>query len=339
MTPAHAAVPNRWGFAFVDNPSTAGIPVASRQAGSWPAPFQVHSAPQPGAIVAVKFPRIGGKGGVVHVTAVTDQPVWCQAVSFGPAGPDELVNVRCYEVGKPVFVPFTVLYTQSSKGTFPGGTHHYAYLHFEPGSGIVAGFNSSGATDIVTPGATGEWKVVLPGVGSSGLAGNLQVTAVNPKVPATCVVAAWNATTAAQSILVRCYQATTPLSTGWDLSYTRARAITGTAPKRYAYTFDLHPATPSYSPVPPEINFNSVPGPASTIHAAGTGLRLVTFPRVGALPSTVLATAAGSAPGFCSLLSPWAVGGSSAIVRDVACYSGTGARTSRPSLITYTTAP
>lgn len=42
---AHAAVPDKWGFAYIDNPSVAGIPDLNHQAGSWPAAFHAHSAP------------------------------------------------------------------------------------------------------------------------------------------------------------------------------------------------------------------------------------------------------------------------------------------------------
>ena len=49
---AQAAVPDTWGFAFVDKPMVAGIPYLSHQAGIWPPPLHVHSAPgAPGQVL------------------------------------------------------------------------------------------------------------------------------------------------------------------------------------------------------------------------------------------------------------------------------------------------
>jgi len=76
---AQASVPNHWGFAFVSQPAVAGIPPLSHQAGSWPPAFKVHTSPGAPGQVMVRFPQIGVKGGVVHVTAVTDTATWCQA--------------------------------------------------------------------------------------------------------------------------------------------------------------------------------------------------------------------------------------------------------------------
>src|SRR6266699_7072503 len=55
---AQAAVPDRWGFAFVGKPMVAGIPDLSHQAGSWPAPLHAHSAPGAPGQVFVRFPRL-----------------------------------------------------------------------------------------------------------------------------------------------------------------------------------------------------------------------------------------------------------------------------------------
>jgi hypothetical protein len=338
---ARAAVPNRWGFAFVDKPTVAGVTDPNHQAGSWPAPFQVKSSPGVVGQVLVRFPKIAVKGGVVHVTAVNDAPAWCQAQKWGPSGTDEVVAVRCFRSGKPFFTPFVVLFTQSSKGPFPAG-RAYGYVHFQPGSGNVASFNSAGGANVVTHLATGVWRVTLNGLGALPQAGNVQVTAVNATKPAKCQVAAWAAAKSRQVITVRCFNATTtPMETGWTLSYQRGRAITGRQPKLFAYTFDNKPAVAGpYMPAPAGVNFSSVPGPGNTVLRAGLGLRLVTFPRVGLLPNTVLVTPfKAGAGGFCNLITLWATTGAggpgSVLVRDVACYTGTSARANLSSLITY----
>lgn len=337
---AQAAVPDHWGFAFVNNPSVAGVPVLSHQAGSWPAVFHVHSAPAAGMRVLVRFPRIASKNGVVHVTAVNQGAVWCQALSWVPSGPDEVVGVRCYKAGgAPVFSPFTVMYTTSS-GAAPAGPQ-YGYVHFSPASGIVARYNSAGGVNTVTPGLVGVWAVKMPGLGSAVQQGNVQVTAVNPTVAAKCEVQKWAWGPGAQAFIVRCFNGgTTPLKTGWTLTYNNVRAVTGTVPKNRAYTFDNKPLLAGpYVPAPPGINFNSLGG-TNNVRSAGGGLRLVTFPREGLLPDTVLVSPFRSGPGFCNLLTVWAtVGGPTGVlVRDVACYTAGGAHKNTASLVTYTAA-
>ena len=334
---AQAAVPDQWGFAFVDNPTVAGIPDLTHQAGTWPVPMHAHSAPGAPGQVFVRFPSIASKGGVVHVTAVNDTAVWCQAQKWGPSGTAEVVSVRCFKAGGiPVFSKFTVLFTASTKGPFPAG-RAYGYVHFRPGPGIVASFNSVGAVNTVAPGPTGVWTVKLPGLGSTGAAGQIQVTAVNPTAPAKCEVGGWSPTPSDQVIQVRCFDGgSTPLATGWTLSYERRRAITGGQPKFFAYTFDNKPLLAGpYAPAPAAVNFNSQGG-VNTIRAAGAGLRLVQFPRVGMLPNTVLVSAFHVGPGFCNLLTVWGTAVSNVTVRDVGCYTAGGTLMSQRSMITYT---
>jgi hypothetical protein len=339
--PAQAAVPDHWGFAYVDKPSVPGIPDPTHQAGSWPAPFKVHVTPGAVGQVFVRFPQIASKGGVVHVTAVIARPAWCQAQKWGPSGTDEIATVRCFKPGgAPVFVPFVVMFTTSTKGPFPAG-RAYGYVHFEPASGIVTQFNSVGAVNMVTPGPVGVWTVTMPGLGTPGPAGNVQVTAVNPAVAAKCEVDAWASSAARQVFQVRCFDGgSTPLKTGWNLTYQRRRAVTGNQPKLFAYTFDNKPLLAGpYAPAPPPVNFNSA-GAVNTIQTAGAGLRLVNFPGVGVLPNTVLVSAFHTGPGFCNLNTLWATtaGAPQVIVRDVACYTAAGVLKSQPSLITYASA-
>jgi hypothetical protein len=343
--PAQAAVPDHWGFAYVNKPAgPAGITDPAHQAGSWPPGFFVKSAPASAKRVLVTFPRIASKNGVVHVTAVNDGPVWCEALGWGISGPNEVVGVRCYKAlgggtAVAVFSPFTVTYTTSTKGTFPA-TSAYGYVRWQPGTGISAHFNSTGAPDTVTPGAVGVWTVRLHGLGSPVQRGNVQVTAVNAAGPAKCEIQNWAWGSAGQAFLVRCFNAgATPLKTAWTLSYTNVRAITGTQPKHYAYTFNNKPLLAGpYAPLPAGVNFNSA-GATNTITRAGAGLSLVTFPRQATLPNTVLVSPFGAGPGFCNLFTLWATPPGSppgpVLVRDVGCYTTNGVQKATRSLVTY----
>ncbi|WP_204059721.1 hypothetical protein [Microbispora corallina] len=332
---AGAAVPDRWGFAFVD--TTAGIPDPARQAGSWPPGFSVQVSPGGVGEVLVKFPQIAlSTGGVVHVTAAAAAPIWCQAEKWWAAGADEIVAVRCHKYGGvPTFTPFSIVFSSSS-GPLPA-PKAFGYVFWD-GSAVAWQYNSALAVNTVTPTSTGVWTVLLPGLGSSTYAGNIQVTAVNSSVPARCKAAAWSPSPGAQKIQVRCHDATaTPLDTGWTLTYQRERAITGAAipPKNFAYTFDNTPANPGpYAPVPPGVNYNSQSG-VNTVQTAGTGERLVLFPSVGVLPDDVQVTAYGPGPEFCTLLTRWGTSGGAAVVRDVACWKA-GVLVDQPSMVTYT---
>ncbi|HXP21657.1 MAG TPA: hypothetical protein VN840_18595 [Streptosporangiaceae bacterium] len=343
---AQAAVPDHWGFAYVSQPSVPGTPDLAHQAGSWPAPFKVHTTPGVVGQVIVRFPRIASKGGVVHVTAITDErPIWCQVQKWGPSGTDEVVVVRCYQASAgpavPVFTPFTVMYTTSSKAAFPAG-QAYGYVHFQPGPGVVAQFNSAGGSNTVTSGPVGVWVVTMPGLGSAVQSGGVQVSAVDPAGPAKCELSGWAWSPGRQQFQVRCFDGTTnPLKTGWTLSYQRKRAITGGVPKHFAYTFNNKPLIAGpYAPAPPPVNFSSA-GAVNTIRSAGAGLSLVQLPRVGASPDDVLVTPFKVGPGFCNLVTLWALTGGvvkDVIVRDVACFTATGTLKSQASLISYTSA-
>ncbi|MEV7010546.1 hypothetical protein [Streptosporangium sp. NPDC051022] len=333
---AGTTVPNRWGFAYVD--VFNGVPDLARQAGSWTPGPTVSVTTPPGGPTYVRFPQIASSDGVVHVTAVSQGAHWCQVLSWGPLGLDLRVAVRCFRPGGfPATVPFTIVFEQSS-GLLPA-PKAFGYVHHN-GAVIADQFNSSGAVNTVAAGPVGVWNVVLPGLGSAGRTGGVQVTAVNPSQAARCKVGGWVSTPAAQTVRVRCHDAAgVPVNSGWTLTYQRERAITGAAlpPKNFAYTFDVTPANPGpYAPLPPAINYNSQGG-VNTVRSAGLGLRLVTFPNVGVLPDNVQVTAYGPGPEHCNLLAPWNTGGLTATVRDVACYNGS-TRVNRASLVTYTSA-
>ncbi|WP_283137560.1 hypothetical protein [Rhizohabitans arisaemae] len=333
--PANASVPNVWGFAYVN--VAAGVPSLAHQAGSWAPGLNVSVAPGglPGQTI-VKFPGIGVPGGVVHTTAVVDAPHWCQVEKWGPSGTDEVVSVRCYQYGgAPAFAPFTVVFQESS-GPLPA-PKAFGYVHWG-GLAVATQYNSALAVNTVTPVTTGRWDVALPGLGSAGLSGNVQVTAVNTTRPVRCKVARWSGNLAQQNIRVHCFDGTlNPYNTGWTLTYHRERAITGMAlpPKNFAYTFDNNPALSPYVP-PAPVNYNSQSA-VNTIQTSGVGLRLVTFPQVGTRPDHVQVTAYGSGPEYCHLQGLWFTTGVDAYVRNVSCWNAT-TRQPKESLVTYTSA-
>ncbi|WP_285587265.1 hypothetical protein [Herbidospora sp. NBRC 101105] len=334
-SPAQAAVPNRWGYAYVDVP--AGIPSLAHQAGSWPGGFNVSVTPGVPGETIVRFPQIAGPGGVAHATAVANAPYICQVAKWTPVGPDQIVVVRCHQFGgAPVTTPFTVTWSESTPPMVGPAGQGFGYVHYN--GGTVASFNSAGGANVVSVLGVGWYKVDLNGLGFATPAGNIQVTAQNDLTQARCKVVNWAPGVAVQQIEVRCFNAVnTPMNSGWSLTYQRERNINGrwVPPKAFAYTFDHTPANPGpYAPAPAGVNYNSQ-GVVNTVRSSGVGLRMVTFPRVGFPIDHVQVTAYGNNPDHCNLQTLWNTSGAVATVRNVQCWTGV-TRADRASFVSYT---
>ncbi len=339
-SPAVAATPDFWGFAYMHDPTPPpGLVLdTARQSGGWKAAFPADWATVeqigPGRYV-VHFPHTASKNGVAHVTAVDGQGRWCQVEDWAPNGSDQDVVVACYRPGgAPDDATFTVLYSTSS-GPVGGPADAYAYLYTDPLGTILYDYNSAGGANVVTPLAIGFWRAELTNLGTPGVAGGIQVTAVDRGQGARCTVVDWIATPLAQVAYVACVDAGgAPYDTSWNLSYQRERAITGglLPPKRFGYVLDTLGAVP-----PSPTNFNSA-GQANTVVNAGPGLRLVTFPGIGARPDHVQVTAFTGSGSYCGLNTTWATFGGNAVVRDVICFDAGGTPTTTPSFVSYTSA-
>ncbi|MFC7648524.1 hypothetical protein ACFQX6_54865 [Streptosporangium lutulentum] len=147
-TSAQAAVPDRWGFAYVN--AYSGVPSLAHQAGSWGPGFNVTVTPGALGQSFVRFPQIATGGGVVHVTAVAPAAHWCQAQNWGPSGLDLVVAVQCYRYGGgPVFAQYTIVF-ETSTGTLPA-SQGLGYVHYN-GAGITSQFNSASAPNGVVGG-------------------------------------------------------------------------------------------------------------------------------------------------------------------------------------------
>lgn len=160
-TSAQAAVPDKFGFVLWNGAvvGTGTTPAATTVTNLGSGRYQVPFAGQAAA------------AGVVHVTAINKIPHWCQAESWGPAGTDEAVVIRCYRVG-PVLdnTPFTAIFFQS---TGLSGFGPYGYVDAKPTGGTFSQYNSTGLTDVVTHGPTGQWDVKFPGIRRVGVRGSV----------------------------------------------------------------------------------------------------------------------------------------------------------------------
>ncbi|GAA2394268.1 hypothetical protein Cme02nite_08960 [Catellatospora methionotrophica] len=311
-TPAQAAVPNRFGFVLWNG--AAVVPGGTYPAATTVVPLAVGR-------YQVTFPGQGITGGVVHVTAITNGPRWCQAEAWGPSGVNEIAIIRCYRVGGvPDNSGFSAIFTNSSG---PGAPGPYGYVDTQPTGTIISQYNAAGAPNVVTPLGVGQWSVKFLNIGSGGpVDGSAQVTAV-ATVGTRCKIRNWTSTAAQQEVIVFCFNAAGALANSrFTVSYQQKASLYGAGfpPQYFGYLWNAPPVGPAFT------NFNSVLGySANTLISAGPGLSLVTFRQIGFAPLTVQVTAAGSNSNFCGLNFPWTIAGVDLYVRDVSCYTNAGA--------------
>ncbi|MER6360775.1 hypothetical protein [Kitasatospora sp. NPDC001527] len=332
---AHAAVPDRWGFAYLDNPTPPPgyVPDTTRQWGSWPSPAaNPVKVDQIGTgSYVVHFPLIAGPGGIAHVTAVGRTGSWCQVRGWSTAGTGQDVSVGCHRPGgAPEDTRFTVLYTTSSGVPSPavGG---YGYVYANSTGAVIGQYNSAGGTNTVGYGGTGTWKAWLPGLGQPTPAGNIEVTAVDAVNGARCKVAEWAPSAGGQTVVVTCFNAFgAPYDTRWTLSYAEKRAVHGAAlpPKSYGYLW-------FNGGVPAGTNFNSSGG-VNTL--AGSVPYNVNLPNIAVPSDTAQVTAFGGGPDYCGLATPWARSAGTANLYPL-CFNGSsGSPVASRFLTAYTSA-
>ncbi|MDQ7904589.1 hypothetical protein RB614_08635 [Phytohabitans sp. ZYX-F-186] len=329
--PAQAAVPDGHGFVLWNG--AAVVP-----SGTWPPATTVTAFG--GGFYEVVFPGQAAKGGVVHVTAISGRPVWCQALKWGFSGADQIAYIGCFRPGSfGIDTPFTAVFASSSP---PDGVPgHYGYVHADAAATVVSEYNSAvgGGNTVAPAGGPGEYVVRFPALGTPGPNdGSLQVTAVNSDRGAHCQIPKWRSSPGGQDVLVFCFDGTgTPFDTGFTLSYQLERSLFGPAypPKFFGYIWNM-PPPPAPNPGPPATNFNSQLGPgANGLAASGLGLTLVGFRGLAQRPDTVQVSTSGQRGEFCNLQAPWSYSGTTVLVRNVACYTPAGARVDTGSFTSY----
>lgn len=333
--PAAAAVPDRWGFAYmnVTVPPAAGTLIdTTRQWGSWktfaPAAWATVDPIGLGRY-RVHFPFTASSGGVTHVTAVAPDARWCQVFNVSSSGTDQLVDVQCYRHGGVMdWSRFTVVYSTSSGAPITAGSYAYVYAHIL--GGTINSFNSTGLANSVVHLGVGQYRVTLPGVGTGILDGNVQVTAVHPNSPRRCKVGSWAPSGSAYSVIVLCFDGTTSgLADSWfNLTYHRKRAVFGALnpPVNLAYLWLPGLGGPT--------DYNSAGGINSVI-GSGVGQYFVQFPLVGVRESHVQVTASGNSRDYCNLQEIWQYNGTTVLVRNVICFDAFGAPAPNNWFVTY----
>jgi hypothetical protein len=338
VTPAQAAPPDSWGFAYLHDPAPPPGTVMdpTRQWGSWktafPADFATVDHFGPGTYL-VRFPHIGVPGGVAHVTAVIGTgPAWCQLGKWYASGGDELVEVQCYRHGGiPDDTRFGIVFS-AKFGPLAVPVGEFAYVHADPGGAVLDSYNSTGSANAVAAGGAGFYRVVLPGVTlPSVFAGNIQATAAEPGVPRRCKVTDIAVGGTDVYAYVSCVDGLSmPADSTFTLSYHRERSVFGelAPPKRFGYVL-----SGAFAP-PPGTDFNSL-GAGNSVTPSGPGQYFVVFKQLGVRETHAEVTAVGGKPDYCALQDVWRNIRPDGVIRNVICFDVTGAQADNLAFVTF----
>jgi hypothetical protein len=307
-SPASAATADRWGFAYVDDPT---VPLwtnldPTKQAGTWAPGLQAQGGKIAPGRFLVRFPSIGlGARGNVHVTPVNRTGHYCEILRWFGAGVDEIVDVQCHRPGGvPEDSRFTVLWTYSSGVLPPTDTGSYASVQYGTTS-VVQFYNSTGNPVTVTPlGPPGQYLVRFALVGAKDeYAGNLQVTAVQPNAqPRRCKVAKWGPVGYDVLAYVFCYGANgLGVNSEFTASYHRERSVVGSfgPPKYIGYVWSAGAGQTNFNYPSGGFGFNSIGA------IAPAGRYLVKYPNMALNEDHSQVTAYGNGNNYCHLTQPW----------------------------------
>lgn len=312
-TPAQAALPDQFGFVLFN-----GSVVAT---GTRPAATTVTVNPT--GTMTIRFPGIGAKYGVVHITAVNEGPRWCQAIKWAQVGVDEVAEVACFATGG-VLVPtgFSAFF-ESSSGPAGPINGKFGYVDVLPSGALVSQYNSAGLTNAVGSGGVGLTDVKFPGLGTpTSMDGSFQATAVNGS-PARCTIAYWTSYVGGQLARVACFDAAgNPFATRFTLTYQYQQSLYGAGwpPKYFGYLWS--------KPLggPPSTNFNSQLFAGANSVSGSAGLYQVVFPQLAQLPDNLQVTSTNTGSAYCNLTTAWLHSGTTTVARSVACYNSAGTR-------------
>ncbi|GIG59955.1 hypothetical protein Lfu02_43270 [Longispora fulva] len=333
-SPAHAAVPDVWAFAYMDNPAPAPGSVTNT-AYQW----GTYRSTCPGSWITVtqiaigkyqlKLPCSASTNGIVHVTAVNDNARYCDIENWFDSGGTKVVTVLCFKGNFQDNSAFTMTYMRSSGGPVGGGAHAYVYSNMS--GGVLASYNSTGAANSITHTGTGTWTVKFAGLSTGGYDGDLQATAVHPNDMARrCRVDNWYFSGTDYLVPVSCTDSNgAPVDTWWTASYHLKRSVFGAAnpPTRLAYQTNLTGA-------PAGSSYNSL-GASNTFGSAPPGRYTMVFPAVGVSRTHLQVTALGGPSGYyCNLEKTWTISGSD-VLAPVICFNNVGVPTDNLLFSTY----
>lgn len=200
--------------------------------------------------------------------------------------------------------------------TIPPGDAAFASSLNPPGNGNANpqfSYNSSGATNLLTHVATGQYRVDIPNLGATP-GGHVQVSSLGSG-DRRCKVGSWGSSGSTIQVDVFCFTRTgAPADEDFSASYVR-RTDTPGAQAGYVWAFDSQSS--SYNAAG-QYGWNSTGGAITITHTSGTGSYAVNFTGQSMGGGTVEVTAYGSTTEYCKV-SSWI--GSTV---NVLCFDTTG---------------
>jgi hypothetical protein len=326
---AQAAGPYGSAFVWLDTPDASMCVVPADHQWNSSSPWaQVNTVCQEDTgAYTVLLPGQQATAGTVQVTAYGSDAAYCKVASWGPAGSDQRIRVRCFSAaGAPTDSQFTLSYTNLSGN---GSPLAYVFAN-QPTTATYTPpvnyqYNSTGTanTIIKIAGQVGKYTVHIPNLAAAS-AGNVQVTAYGTGSE-WCTPWNWGPNGTAQHVQVHCFTATgAPAESKFTLSYVRDGNLLGRSiccgPDGHptAYALAHNPTAASYVPA---VSYRYGFKPTGQITRLSTGRYKVDFGWSGD-QGTVHVTATGGGTARCKVES-WGTG----TTANVLCTTPAGAPT------------
>ncbi|MGY0231440.1 hypothetical protein [Longispora urticae] len=328
--PISTAAP-RWAMAYVDRATPEEAPIGSevpvRSDTQWRTSRSATST-RPITVThtgtgtyTVRLPDLADDGGVAHTTAYRTQYRGrsCLVADHRAAGPDELVDVRCFDQnGALVDWWFTLFFGAPSGGPAPQATVRYD-------GADATGYNSAGRVNRVVRDGPGRYRAVLPGAPFAADRGFVDVTAWATGAPVRCQPQGSRPVGAELEVSVACYRIASaavpvPVDAPWLLTYVDGSGLHHApgAPAGYLTTAG-DPASPTVD----DRHSFATNGEKPVVARTGLGQYQVTYASLGGAGDTVQVTATGPDSGYCLLVT---VNSGAAPRLDVVvhCYTAAG---------------
>lgn len=269
---------------------------------------------------SVRLPDLGVNEGTVTVTSYNTS-ARCKTTGWGSFDlVDQVVGVACDDsTGNPVDAAYSVAFQRVDAGE---GVRAYVWANdpaaaqYDPAPSYQ--HNSTGATNSISRSGVGQYRVLLPGLSSTG--GHVQVTAYGGGT-GYCKVQTWNDSGADEVVDVRCFDsAGNPSDEQFTMVFVDGAPLVPKPGAADAYLWASDPMAAAYAP---NLGYqHSSAALAGTIARAGVGDYEVTLPGVAGPGGHVQVTSHFLGASTCGVDNWNDVGFDMSV--DVSCYDPAG---------------
>lgn len=275
----------------------------------------------------IRFPGLGGAGGIVHVSAYGSGAAYCKSAGWSASGGDLLATVRCFDAtGTAVDSKFNALYAREHNDGPGGGTTAYLWANNPTAADYLPStsysYNDTGAQNRVRRTGTGRYTVELPGMADSNA--SVLVTAYGAGSERCAATGWWTSGTGAFVSVACTTAAGAPANTRFNLAYV-VRGVLGlgsSGDNAGAYAWADQPTSASYAPGA-GYAFTHL-GSSITARRVGTGNYRIDIPLDAPVTrDTVLVNAYGDGGDHCKV-GGWSRGTTQTTL-TLRCYNAAGA--------------